>query len=95
MSWCMAVCVWGWGVTGGHRGSGTLANKAGDSGQQALLPQAGKFGIVPTLINTVAAFTSIGVVSCGCSQPRSGDTSQGKKGKSHGHGAWGHSTAAG
>lgn len=26
-------------------------------------PQAGKFGIIPTLINTVAAFTSIGVVS--------------------------------
>lgn len=62
---------------------------------RALLPQAGKFGIVPTLINTVAAFTSIGVVSCGRSQPRSGDISPGKRGKSHGHGARGHSTAAG
>lgn len=38
--------------------------------RRALLPQAGKFGIVPTLINTVAAFTSIGVVSYGRSQPR-------------------------
>lgn len=31
--------------------------------QPSAFPQAGKFGIVPTLINTVAAFTSIGVVS--------------------------------
>lgn len=83
------------GTRGVAAGSGTLASKVGDSGQQALLPQAGKFGIVPTLINTVAAFTSIGVVSWGCSQPRDSDTSQGKRGKSRGHGAWGHSRAAG
>lgn len=43
----------------------------------SLNPQAGKFGIIPTLINTVAAFTSIGVVSCGRSQPLRGSISLG------------------
>lgn len=52
-----------WGPCGGHGREGTPRQWG------FLYPQAGKFGIVPTLINTVAAFTSIGVVSCGRSQP--------------------------
>uniref|UniRef100_A0A8C5ISE6 Uncharacterized protein n=1 Tax=Junco hyemalis TaxID=40217 RepID=A0A8C5ISE6_JUNHY len=59
MSWCMAAYVWGWGLVGSWGAWGPWPTRA-------LFPQAGKFGIVPTLINTVAAFTSIGVGTVLC-----------------------------
>lgn len=65
-SWCTAMYVQRSGPPrgpyGGHGEWGPPHQRG------SLHPQAGKFGIVPTLINTVAAFTSIGVVSCGHSQ---------------------------
>lgn len=67
-------------VYGNVRGGlgGPCGAMAGGTPRQrgSLHPQAGKFGIVPTLINTVAAFTSIGVVSCGRSQPLRGGIPQ-------------------
>lgn len=58
MCWCMATYV-----RARHPRNLWMPWVEAMPAQPSAFLQAGKFGIVPTLINTVAAFTSIGVVS--------------------------------